>query len=146
VGTAGATTLVAAVPARGRLSRQAAAAAVGVAPRNRDSGQPRGRRGRWGGRAAGRAALAMAAVAGGRWTPEFPARLRAAGKAPKVALVAGRRKRRTIRTALVRDGAGGTPSAGACHPTRLLRDRDRDADRGRRRSRELRGQRTLERP
>ena len=101
-------TLLAELPELGRLTRQRAAALVGVAPLNRDSGALRGRRGTWGGRGAVRAALYMAAVTALRWNPAiaaFHARLRAAGKAPKVALVACMRKLLTVLNAMVRDGA-----------------------------------------
>jgi len=116
VGPVVATTLVAELPELGRLSRQQVAALVGVAPLNRDSGQQRGRRGTWGGRASVRAALYMAAVAGVRWNPvirEFHARKRAEGKAPKVALVACMRKLLTILTAMLRAGEPWTDRAGA---------------------------------
>ena len=101
-------TLVAELPELGRLTRQEVAALVGVAPLNRDSGTLRGRRGTWGGRASVRAALYMAVVTAVRWNPgirAFHARLVAAGKPGKVALVACMRKLLTILNAMVRDGA-----------------------------------------
>lgn len=106
IGRVVATTLVADLPELGRLSRQEVAALVGVAPLNRDSGRLRGRRGTWGGRAAVRAALYMATVTAIRWNPAiraFHARLRAAGKAPKVALTACMRKLLTVLNAMIRD-------------------------------------------
>jgi transposase len=116
VGAVLATTLVAEVPELGRLTRQQVAALVGVAPLNRDSGTVRGKRAVWGGRASVRAVLYMAAVAAVRWNPairEFHARLRAAGKAPKVALVACMRKLLTVLNAMARDGAPWTDRAAA---------------------------------
>lgn len=74
-------------------------ARVGVAPRNRDSGTVRGRRTVWGGRAQVRMALYMAALVAARFNPvirAFYQRWCTAGKAKKVALVAGMRKLLTI--------------------------------------------------
>ena len=62
----GARTLLAELPELGSLTRRQAAALVGVAPFNRDSGRMRGKRAIWGGRAALRACLYMAAVAAAR--------------------------------------------------------------------------------
>jgi transposase len=59
-------TLLAELPELGSLTRRQAAALVGVAPFSRDSGTMRGRRAIWGGRAALRACLYMAAVAAAR--------------------------------------------------------------------------------
>lgn len=98
-------TLLAALPELGRLDRRAIAALVGVAPLARDSGTRRGRRQVWGGRADVRRVLYMAALAAARWNPvlrAFHQRLRAAGKAPKVALVACMRKLLTILNAMLR--------------------------------------------
>src|SRR3954453_23094554 len=63
VGPVSARTLLAQLPELGSLTRRQAAALVGVAPFNRDSGKLRGRRTIWAGRAALRACLYMAAVA-----------------------------------------------------------------------------------
>lgn len=95
IGPTIARTLLAELPELGRLDRRAIAALVGVAPFNRDSGRWRGRRTIWGGRASVRAALYMAALVASRHNPvmrAFYQRLRAAGKAAKVALVAVMRK------------------------------------------------------
>ena len=71
-------------------------ALVGVAPFSRDSGKMRGRRTVWGGRAALRACLYMAAVAAARGSNPviagFYKRLRLAGKPAKLALTACMRK------------------------------------------------------
>ncbi len=95
IGPVTAAVLLAEVPELGTCSRQQVAALVGVAPCNRDSGAWRGRRSCWGGRAQVRAALYMAALTATRVNPTLRAcyqRLIAAGKPPKVALVACMRK------------------------------------------------------
>lgn len=98
-------TVLAELPELGRLNRKQIAALVGVAPLNWDSGTLRGRRAIWGGRAHVRTALYMAALAASRWNPvirTFYRRLRAAGKAPNVALVACMRKLLVILNAILR--------------------------------------------
>jgi transposase len=105
VGPVLATTLLADLPELGTLTRQRIAALVGVAPLNRDSGTLRGRRGVWGGRAHVRAVLYMSTLVAVRYNPVLQAfylRLRAAGKAPKVALTACMRKLLTILNAMVK--------------------------------------------
>lgn len=62
-------TLLAEFPELGRLQGRQAAALAGVAPFNRDSGQYRGRRAIWGGRANVRGVLYMAALVGTRFNP-----------------------------------------------------------------------------
>ena len=107
VGPLVATTLLADLPELGMLNRKAIAALVGVAPLNRDSGTLRGRRGIWGGRARVRTALYMAALVAIRWNPAIRAayhRLRAAGKAAKVALVACMHKLLLVLNAIVQTG------------------------------------------
>ncbi len=104
VGPVTAQTLLATLPELGTLSRRQIAALVGVAPLNRDSGQWRGRRQVWGGRAPVRAALYMAAFAGVRHNAvlrAFYQHLRAAGKPAKVALVATMHKLLTILNAML---------------------------------------------
>ena len=103
IGPVAATVLLAEVPELGTCSRQQVAALVGVAPFNRDSGAWRGRRSCWGGRAQVRAALSMAALTATRVNPTRRAcyqRLIAAGKPPKVALVACMRKLLVLGNAL----------------------------------------------
>jgi transposase len=105
IGPIVARTLLAELPELGRLDRRAIAALVGVAPFNRDSGQWRGRRMIWGGRASVRSALYMAALSATRHNPllaTFYQRLRAAGKPSKVALVAVMRKLLTIVNAMMK--------------------------------------------
>jgi transposase len=104
VGPVTARTLLADLPELGQLTRRTAAALVGVAPFNRDSGRWRGTRSILGGRPAVRRTLYMAALVATRHNPVlrgFYARLRAAGKPPKVALVAVMRKLLTILNAMV---------------------------------------------
>ena len=106
IGNTTARTLIADLPELGTLDRKQIAALVGVAPFNRDSGKRRGKREIWGGRAGVRAALYMAALAATRFNPiiaAFHQRLRAAGKPPKVALVACMRKLLIILNAMLRD-------------------------------------------
>lgn len=105
-------TVVAELPELGRLNRKQIAALVGVAPFNRDSGRLCGHRIIWGGRAPVRTALYMATLVATRWNPvirPFYQRLRAAGKAPKVALVAAMRKLLTILNAMVHQGTPWRP-------------------------------------
>lgn len=116
VGPVLATTLLADLPELGRLNRKQIAALVGVAPFNRDSGQYRGQRRTWGGRAPVRATLYMATVASVRCNPviqAFYARLCAAGKPKKLALVACMRKLLTILNAMMRRRARWTPALAA---------------------------------
>ena len=108
IGPTVARTLLADLPELGRLDRRAIAALVGVAPFNCDSGQQRGQRHIWGGRAPVRAALYMAALVATRHNAPLGAfyrRLRAAGKPAKVALVAVMRKLLTIVNAMIKHQA-----------------------------------------
>lgn len=105
VGRVTATTLRAALPELGALSRREMSALVGVCPFNRDSGGHRGRRVIWGGRASVRAVLYMAALAASRHNPTIKAfyqKLLAAGKMKKVALVACMRKLLVILNAMMK--------------------------------------------
>ena len=88
-------TLLIGVPELGSLNHRQLAALIGVAPLNRDSGQWRGQRTTWGGRASVRAVLYMATTVAVRRNPVLQAlyeRLLGAGKPRKVALVACMRK------------------------------------------------------
>lgn len=99
------TTLLADLPELGSLTGKQIAALVGVAPLNRDSGTLRGKRTVWGGRAQIRATLYMAALVASRFNPvirAFYQRLRAAGKAKKVALTACMRKLLIILNAMLK--------------------------------------------
>lgn len=105
IGPTTARTLLAELPELGRLDRRAIAALVGVAPFNCDSGQFRGRRRIWGGRASVRASLYMAALVASRHNAvlaSFYRRLRDLGKPAKVALVAVMRKLLTILNAMIK--------------------------------------------
>jgi transposase len=99
-------TLIAMLPEIGHASRREIAALVGLAPYDHDTGVFKGRRAIWGGRAEVRRVLYMAALTASRCNPvlkAFHQRLRAAGKKPKVALVAVARKIITTLTAMLRD-------------------------------------------
>jgi transposase len=105
VGPVTAATLVAELPELGQLNRKEIAALVGVAPLNRDSGQFRGRRTIWGGRASVRSVLYMAAMNAMRCNPdvqEFATRLYGYGKKHKVVIVACMRKLLTILNTMMR--------------------------------------------
>jgi transposase len=105
VGPVVARTLVAHMPELGTLDRGKIAALAGLAPVARDSGKKRGQRSIWGGRAAVRSALYMAAVTAVRCNAPIKAmykRLLDAGKPGKLAIVACARKLLTILNAMVR--------------------------------------------
>jgi transposase len=106
VGPVLACTLIACLPELGRLNRKQIAALVGVAPYDFDSGILKGVRRIWGGRASVRSVLYMAALNASRHNPALKAfhdHLKAAGKEPKVAIVAVMRKMITMLNAMVRD-------------------------------------------
>ena len=95
IGRVTAFTLLALLPELGAVTDGQAAALAGVAPFNRDSGDYRGQRHIAGGRSAVRRVLYMAALTASHRNPiltAFYQRLRAAGKAAKVALTAVMRK------------------------------------------------------
>lgn len=69
IGSVIATSLMATLPELGQVSDKRISALVGVAPFNRDSGQYRGSRTIWGGRANVRAVLYMGALVGVRHNP-----------------------------------------------------------------------------
>jgi transposase len=100
------------LPELGHLNRKKIAALVGVAPFNNDSGKKRGRRTTWGGRAAVRSVLYMAAVVARTHNPLIRTlyeRLTGRGKPPKVALIACTRKLLTVLNAMLRDRRSSTP-------------------------------------
>jgi len=112
IGPTTARTLLAELPELGRLDRRAIAALVGVAPFNCDSGQFRGQRHIWGGRASVRSTLYMAALTATRYNPvlrAFYRRLRDAGKPAKVALIATMRKLLTIVNTMIKHQAKWNP-------------------------------------
>jgi len=101
-------TLLAFLPELGSLTHRQIAALVGVVPYDFDSGKMRGLRSIFGGRAAVRRVLFMAAQAAAIWNPTLKAfnkRLLAKGKAPKVAIVAVMRKLIVTLNAMLRDSA-----------------------------------------
>jgi transposase len=105
-------TILAELPELGRLNRKQIAALVGVAPHAADSGTLRGKRIIWGGRAAIRHVLYMAALTACRFNPTIRAfyqRLVSAGKPRKVAIVACMRKLLIVLNAIVRDGSPWNP-------------------------------------
>ena len=107
VGPATIMTLVADLPELGKLDRRAIAKLVGVAPLADDSGERRGKRRIWGGRAKVRSTVYMAALVATQHNAVIKAfyeRLLLAGKPRKVALVACIRKLLTILNAMLRDG------------------------------------------
>lgn len=106
IGPGNSSTMVCRLPELGTLDRRKISALVGVCPFNRDSGTMRGKRAVWGGRATVRAMLYMATLSAVRYNRTikvFYERLIAAGKLPKVALVACMRKLLTILNAMIRD-------------------------------------------
>lgn len=95
VGFLSALTLLVSVPELAHLSKAQAAALLGVAPFNQDSGRGGKKRRTLGGRAFARKALYMAALSATRFNPilrAFYQRLLERGKPKKVALVAVMRK------------------------------------------------------
>ena len=106
VGPVLAATLLALLPELGTLGNRPIGALVGVVPYDFDSGRMRGLRCIFGGRAAVRRVLFMAAQAAALWNPTlkaFKQRLLAAGKKPKVAIVAVMRKLIVTLNAMLRD-------------------------------------------
>lgn len=99
-------TLLADLPELGTMSNKQAAALVGVAPINRDSGKLRGKRRVYGGRAGVRTTLYMATLSATQCNPvirQFYQRLVAMGKHKKVAITACMRKFIIILNAMLRD-------------------------------------------
>lgn len=106
VGPVLACTLIANLRELGRLTRHQAAALIGVAPINHDSGAWRGHRAIAGGRVGVRNVLYVATLSAIRYNPAiktFYRRLRDNGKPGKVALVACMRKIAVTLNAMVRD-------------------------------------------
>lgn len=104
IGAVCAAVLIAELPELGSIDDKKLAALVGVAPMAHDSGMMRGQRHIAGGRATVRCSLYMATLSAIRYCPPikaFYSRLRANGKAPKVAIVAAMRKLITIVNTIV---------------------------------------------
>ncbi len=105
IGPIASATLIATLPELGRLNRRQISALVGVAPMANDSGTVRGRRRVVGGRFEVRRVLYMATLSAITHNPTiktFYQRLIAAGKIPKVALVACMRKLLIMLNAMIR--------------------------------------------
>lgn len=110
IGLLSATLLAVGVPELGACSGKQAAALVGVAPWAAESGQQRGQQRIGGGRGAVRPGLYEAMTTTIRCDPAFGAhyaRLRAAGKPHKLAMVACMRRLLGILSAMLRDGPTG---------------------------------------
>jgi transposase len=106
IGNTMAYTLLADLPEPGEMNGKQAAALVGVAPINRDSGKVRGKRRICGGRAGVRTTLYMATLSATMCNPVikgFYQRLVAQGEHKKVALTACMRKFIVILNAMIRD-------------------------------------------
>lgn len=110
--------ILAELPELGSIGSKQAAALVGVAPVNRDSGAHRGERHIGGGRSSVRCAIYMATLSAVRHEPTiktFHRRLRDAGKKPKVAMVAAMRKLvALLNTLLNRDQLWTPPQQHGC--------------------------------
>lgn len=105
VGRVTAITLRAALPELGSANRKQLAALVGVAPHANDSGNHRGKRSCWGGRANVRMVLYMATLNAVRRNPALTTAykaFRARGKLPKVAIIACMRRLLGILNAMMR--------------------------------------------
>ena len=114
VGPGVARALIVDLPELGSLGRRQITSLVGLAPFAKDSGKKSGYRRIRAGRAAPRSALYLAAMNGARFNAvlkEMYQRLIAAGKPPKLALIALARKLLTILNAMVRDGTDWRQSA-----------------------------------
>ena len=106
VGPVLSSTLIAELAELGDADRRTISALVGVAPFNRDSGKFKGKRSIRGGRPQVRGVLYMATLAAMRFNPlirRFADRLKQAGKANKVVIVACMRKLLTLLNAMIRD-------------------------------------------
>jgi len=112
VGQVSILTILGHVPELGQLNRQQISALIGVAPFNRDSGRFQGKRSIWGGRAAVRSVLYMAAITARTHNPvirEFAKRLEAAGKPFKVVITACMRKLLVILNAMIKNKTEWSP-------------------------------------
>lgn len=116
VGPTTAFTLVADLPELGQLNRREIAALVGVAPFNDDTGQHRGKRSIFGGRASVRNVLYMAthaAMRSNETIKPFAERLHRTGKPPKVVIVACMRKLLGILNTMVKTNTNWQPRLAA---------------------------------
>jgi transposase len=100
--------LVAELPELGTLTKRQIGALAGLAPRNCESGKRQGKRKIAGGRPSVRKALYLCSLSGSRWNKRFKAfydKLCAAGKLPKVALIAVARKMLIMLNAMVQNNS-----------------------------------------
>jgi transposase len=112
VGKVVAVSLLSNMPELGYLTNKQAAALVGVAPMNRESGSYQGQRRIRGGRHQIRTVMYMAMMSAMQCNPVFKAtyqRLLAAGKAKKTAIIACVRKMIVILNSMIRDGVPWNP-------------------------------------
>lgn len=112
VGKVVAFSLLSNMPELGYISNKKAAALIGVAPVNRESGRYKGQRRIKGGRPQIRAVMYMAMMSAMQCNPVFKAtyqRLLEAGKPKKVAIIACLRKMVVILNSMVRDGVHWKP-------------------------------------
>ncbi len=106
------------MPELGQLGRRQIAALTGVAPHAHESGQFKGRRMIWGGRATVRRTLYMAMLTATRFNPlvaPFYRRLLARGKSKKLAYIACARKLLVILNAMFRDHTAWNPTLDSQH-------------------------------
>jgi transposase len=107
VGKVMAYTLLSDLPELGQLNHKEIAALVGLAPYNKESGKQRGLQRIRGGRSQIRTVMFMAMMSTIQCNPKFKAfyeKLKAAGKRPKVALVACMRKMIVVLNSMIRNG------------------------------------------
>lgn len=107
IGKIAAASIISNLPELGYINSKQAAALVGVAPMNRESGRYKGQRKIQGGRAQVRTVLYMAMMSAMQSNPVFKAtyqHLLAAGKPKKVAIIACIRKMIVILNSMLRDG------------------------------------------
>jgi len=112
IGPVVAATLIACLPELGQLNRKEIAALVGLAPFNRDSGNYRGQRHIWAGRAKIRRVMYSAMRSSVIWNPTIRTwfeHFRSAGKPYKVAVIACMRKLLVILNSMVKTGTPWQP-------------------------------------
>ncbi|MFE8073537.1 IS110 family transposase [Marinobacteraceae bacterium S3BR75-40.1] len=115
IGNVVALSLISNMPELGYISNKEAAALVGVAPMNRESGRYEGQRKIRGGRAQIRTVMYMAMMSAIQCNPVFKAtynKLLAKGKTKKLAIIACVRKMIVMLNSMVRDGAMWDPKMG----------------------------------
>lgn len=113
IGQITATTLLTGMAEMGTCSASQAAMLAGLAPIAKDSGDTKGHRAIRGGRRTVRNALYMAALSASRHNPDlerFAKRLKAAGKRPKIIIVAVMRKLIVLANTLIAQNRQWTPT------------------------------------